>query len=129
MKLLEEIMNDADGALMIRDWLGHDGIPVHQQAAEYRAEICRTCPENRGFLWWEKMTKNPIAAGMRDYIAVKNEMTMRVKSEEDLHLCKVCLCCLPLKIWVPIAHVKAHTSDRVMKRLPDHCWIKKEIGV
>lgn len=110
----------------LKDWLGEGGTPVNSGLAAQRAVICRDCPENRAPLWWEKMTKEPIAAVIRSQLALKHDLNLAVEHEDDLHMCRVCGCCIRLKVWVPISHIKKHTSPEQLLKFPNWCWIRDE---
>lgn len=114
------------------DWLGEGGIPVSKDMAEHRASICisgfdggKPCPRNRSPKWWE-FAKEPIAEAILGTLEAKNAMDLHVSVEDDLHMCDVCGCCLPLKVWVPIHHVIKHSTEAQLAEFPAHCWIKKE---
>lgn len=113
------------------DWLGAGGIPVDSALAENRAQTCisgfggKPCPRNRSPKWWE-FAKEPIAQAILGTLEAKTTMNLRVSSEDNLHMCDVCGCCLPLKVWVPIHHVVQHSTAAELAEFPDHCWIKKE---
>lgn len=127
MTLLDEIRNDAAGAAILKDWLGDGGAPVAPVVAEARAMVCVNCPENRAPYWWEK-AKNSIADAIRAHLVVKQQSGLRVSHEDEIHMCRVCGCCLRLKVWVPIEHIKEHTTPETLAKLPSHCWLLKEIG-
>lgn len=107
---------------ILRDWLGEGGVPVDRRIAEHRAEICRQCPQNRHPLWWE-ISKQAIAETMRMTLEVKNGKLIYVDDESDLHMCRVCGCCLPLKVHVPLKHILDNTNPEMLAKFPDNCWI------
>jgi len=104
------------------DWLGDGGKAVEHSLAESRSKVCETCPENRAPLWWE-WALDPIADCIRNRLEVKNQMNMRVTNEERLNMCRVCGCCLRLKVHTPLRHIVDNT-DR--EKFPAHCWIRSE---
>lgn len=116
----------SDGAKIIIEWLGDGGEPVPIAIAQRRADICLGCPENAKKTMWSWLSA-PVARTVLTWIARKNEWKLTVEGEEDLGTCKICLCHMPTKVWTPIMHIKNHTDERMLNKLPDHCWVKNEI--
>lgn len=112
-------------AAIMRDWLGEGGIPVDPRIATHRAFICESCPENQHGKWWEQ-AKHSIAEVMRIHLEVKNSHYIDVPNEHKLNLCRVCGCCLPLKVHVPLKHILDNTGAEMLARFPENCWIPKE---
>lgn len=110
---------------VLHDWLGEGGVPVYQRQAEHRAAICIQCPENRHGKWWES-AKTAIANVIKDQLSAKNGANITVSTEEQLNLCAICGCCLPLKVHVPLHHILEHTDAATLARFPEMCWIRKE---
>lgn len=125
MKILNEIANDLAGVSLLHDWLGTGAVPVEHKLAEHRADICRTCTENVEPRWWERV-KVQVADIIKAELNIKNSMNVTVSGEDELHMCKICGCCIPLKVHTPITHIKEHTPPNTMKMFPVWCWIKKE---
>jgi len=130
-QIIMELRQTADGAAVLDDWLGEGGEPVPLHQAELRTTSCLTgdngkpCRFNRAPKWWEKMFKDPIAAAIRKHIAIKNQIGLHLSHEKDLHMCSRCGCCLLLKPFVPIEHIKAHHRPEI--EYPPYCWIAKEM--
>lgn len=123
---MEALRHTAEGISVLKDWLGSGAIPVSQEQAERRANICVNCPMNVEPLWWEK-SKELIAATIRRHLEVKNDMALTLPNEGALSMCRACGCAIPLKVWCPIEHIKENTSEATMKRFVPYCWIRKEI--
>lgn len=126
MNAIEEVRKTIDGIHILQAWFGEDGYPVEQDQANRRALVCENCPENRGALWWEKFSKDPIAQVIRIHLETKQKAKLTVPNEDNLHMCRICGCCLMLKVHVPIRFVAAHLNQEQLNRFPDYCWIKKE---
>lgn len=109
---------------VLTSWLGSGGKTIFKDEAELRAKICESCPLNVAPKWWEKITKDPIAEGMRMTLELKHGMNLSVSNEDSLGVCKVCGCCLPLKIWVPIEHIRNQVGN--LHDAPDFCWMKQK---
>lgn len=110
---------------VLKEWLGEGGAAVDRRIAEHRATICRECPENRHPKWWEH-TKHAIAEVIRMHLEVKNRTHIAVEDETNLHMCRVCGCCIPLKIHVPLKHILANTEPEMLAKFPLACWIPNE---
>lgn len=133
--MIEEIKRTALGASILAEWLGDGGVPVSHLKAERRAMACvmgndgKLCPHNgglkNGVSWWN-WAKDTIASTIRLSLGVKNRMKLKVASEDRLEMCKICGCALRTKIWVPIEHVRRHTTDEMRKQMPSFCWLKEE---
>ena len=97
---------------------------MFKDEADLRANICRSCPLNVAKKWWEKMTKDPIAEGMRMTLELKHGMNLSLPNEEELGVCRVCGCCIPLKVWTPIEHIQNQVGN--LHDAPDYCWMRKK---
>lgn len=128
MRLLDELRNDANGAAVLKDWLGEGGHPVEQSLAEKRALKCLACPEHHAGQWWET-AKDAIATTIKELLQIKHNLSLRLRDEDRLGMCKICGCCTRLKPWVPIKHIASHTPDDVRERYPtDTCWVANELA-
>ena len=111
---------------VLASWL-KDGAPVvSPELAEQRGEICSKCPLNTQSAWWEKISKDPIADTIREWIQIKDKMQIGVKAEQDLGMCRACGCCIRLKIWEPLHYILEHTSPEMMDKYIPECWVKTE---
>jgi hypothetical protein len=118
-------MNPAETAGILKDWLGDGCKPVHPGVAESRAKTCEVCPKNQDPRWWE-MAVDLVAGSIRQYIEHKNSLELSVPNESNLGMCRVCGCCLPLKVHVPLDHILKNTKTETLARFPENCWITKE---
>lgn len=132
MNPITELKNDITGLNALRDWLGDNGDPVHPMVAEFRAQRCMSgndgqpCPLNKGQGWIET-AKGAVADWIRKELELKNHMELSVTTESHLHVCTACGCYLPLKVWVPQHHVRAHTTKEHLKQMPSYCWVKCDL--
>lgn len=132
MSIIDEIRNDANGAALLADWLGDGGHTVDPGRADWRASVCaagslgQPCTNNVEPKWWERV-KNDVADAIKSELEIRNRIGLTVKHEGSIHMCKACGCCLPLKVHVPIEHIAKHTSQSVKDKLPQFCWMKKEM--
>lgn len=132
MKLLEEIRNDIEGLKLLKDWLGDGTDPVSQVRAEHRANACAfgdngmPCSMNREPNWWERF-KSSIAETIRSELELKHHLELKVSSEDALHMCAACGCCIKLKVWTPTEHIKAHLNEAQIAKTTSFCWMKKEL--
>lgn len=126
MNIVKELCQDIRAIPLLYDWLGKGGSPVDSSLSESRASVCRTCEHNVEPGWWEK-AKFAVAEVIRKELEIKNRMEIKVSCESELHMCRICGCCNPLKVHVPIEHVKEHTPAVIMQKFPPWCWIVKEL--
>ena len=115
----------AAGIGVLIDWLGGGGKPVDQAVAEHRANVCATCPKNDGGSWTSYFA-GKIADKIKKQLEIKHDLALRTSQDEKLTVCSACDCPLPLKVFTPLAHVLAHTSDEVKARLHPNCWVIHE---
>lgn len=135
MSLLEKLRQDVEGAKLLKDWFGDGGVPVSQIHSEHRADACvhgnggQPCSLNRAANWWNlhENAKNAVAQTIRSELELKNHLSLHVSSEDELHLCAACGCCLKLLVWTPAWRLKEHTTPEQLAMMPSFCWKKKEI--
>lgn len=123
--LVAAAKHTATGALILKDWLGAGGIPVPEDKAIDRSQACFECPKNWRGDWRTKVT-GAVAEKVLEQRRMKLQLDLTVPNEEQLGTCDVCLCHLPLKVWVPLLHILAHTSKELMADFPSNCWIPLE---
>jgi len=124
MSVLEEIKHDAVGLAIIKEWLGDGGKPVDRHLAEHRATICLCCPFNVKTAL--SAFKQPVADAIKSHLEVKDKSGVSTEYDADLFTCRLCSCQINLKIWTPFEHLRAHTTDNELKKLPVFCWLRKE---
>lgn len=112
----------ATGVGILLDWLGEGGQPVDLPLAETRAKVCVGCPQNQKGDWLALFTE-PVANKIRQQVSIKNEMELKTSVDDELKVCKACLCPLPLKVFVPIEQILKHTSEETKAKLDPRCWI------
>lgn len=126
MNLLSEFRNDAAGAAIIKEWLGDGGSSVTQQRADGRVNIClNQCTEHRPERWWD-FAKDAIADIIKKWLLTKAKTPLRLTREEEAGMCRICGCCLRLKAWTPIEHIKHHTPLETLDMYPSYCWVVSE---
>jgi len=125
MRFVTELKNDLAALGTLRDWLGEGMNPVTANQAEFRATICANCPLNEKGDWWNQIT-SMIASGIKNQIELKTRLKLKTKFDAELGNCKACGCALPLKVHVPMVHIKANTPLDTMAKFDPHCWITHE---
>lgn len=128
MSLLSAIRHTSAGAAILTDWLGEGGVPVSQGQSNARADVCAICPENRAPGWWNYHA-DAIASWIRRCLAIKNDLGYRVDKEDLLAMCRKCGCSNPLKVHVPISHIRRHITDKQLLDYPPYCWQRKELAI
>lgn len=106
---------------MRASWLGDGGQPVPLAQANARAAICFTCPRHgTNRVKWEALSST-----VADQLRLKLGLDLHVDRESELHVCGVCDCYLPLKVWTPLEHILTSSDTR---GLPRECWIITEFA-
>lgn len=113
------------GVKTLADWVGDGANPVSPSIAQARTDTCLVCPRNKAGNWMARLAAG-IATAIKEQVAVKADMGLKVENEEKLLTCAACNCFLPLKVWVPIETIKGDMSESQMGRLHKDCWILKE---
>jgi len=114
----------AAGVAVLVEWLGNGAKPVDHVLADKRASVCATCPKNDGGDFTKYFTQ-PIADKIRTQLEIRGDLQLHTPHDEKLTICSACDCPLKLKVWVPLEHVLAHTSEETKTRLDTRCWILK----
>lgn len=127
---VDRLENFTAGVGVVLDWLGDSLEPVAPELAEKRAAVCadhegKPCPEN-GRPDFIQRIEGWAASGVKELINLANDMRLSTSKDDMLHHCQICDCALKLKVWCKMEHILAHTSERVMAELPEHCWIKRK---
>lgn len=128
----------AVGSKILKDWLGEGGIPVAQELAQQRADVCikgdrdkdgnpMRCRFNQEGHFVAKLTAF-IAKAIHDQRREKLRMGLRVNGEENLQTCACCSCHLALKVHVSYDVIAARTLEPEWKQFPAFCWMLKEGG-
>ena len=71
MNIRDEIINDIEGAQVLKDWWGGSLNPVSQSQADHRSISCvrgnngKKCPRNKEPKWWERHLKLPVAKAIK----------------------------------------------------------------
>lgn len=110
---------------MRSSWVGEGLDPVVPERANSRAAICENCPRHERRPFYEVLTAIACAE-IQSQLSVKRQMNLKVENEDKLHICGVCSCYLPLKVWVPIQHIEVSTEPGT--EFAPGCWIPKEIA-
>ncbi len=105
------------------EWFGNDLLPVEVTLAEKRALICSKCPKNDPDPTLFQRIGAVAAEKLRKLIEFKHNLSLRTSVDDKLHTCSSCDCHLPLKIWTPLKHVLAITSEETKAKLHPDCWI------
>ena len=121
MSLMNRIASIDRGVEVISNWIGEGATTVTPTLAQKRADICLQCPQNKD---GSKMIE-AIAVAIKKHLNVKNQIGLRVKGEKSLKECGVCLCCLRLKVWVPIDYIRRQMMDgeeEMFRTANQECW-------
>lgn len=125
-------MSLPSGMAVLVDWLGEGGSPVDPMVAAFRAQRClignngQPCPKNAELNWWDRV-KHQIADWIKAELELKARMALHLAEDGKLGMCRVCGCCLQLKVWTPAKHIREHTTPEKLAEFPEYCWIKREL--
>ena len=118
MNILDQVKNIPNGIQTVVSWLGEGAIPVAQELAQKRTDICNTCPNN--------VHGNPIiesvAEAIRKTVEIKNDLGLRTAGNKKLGTCSVCACALKLKVHVDIGVIRRSMTTDDLAKFPDFCW-------
>lgn len=120
MNLTERASQIVNGAKVLVDWIGHGGVTVDTEIAQFRADICLKCPMNvRDWPFLES-----VATAIKKQIGLKNHLQLRVTGEKGLHFCSGCGCVNKLKIWLPLEKILPEPEER--GNFDERCWLLTE---
>lgn len=119
------IKNAVAGVGALLDWLGDGMMPVGQELADKRGGTCAGCPKNAGGDLLQKL-EAAAASVLRQQIEIRKDMKLRTQFDSRLRTCLACDCWTQLKVWVPFAHIEAHTRPEIWKQLHPTCWMLTE---
>ena len=120
--LFDRVASIPRGVETIKNWLSEGGVPVSQELAQSRADICLQCPKNNA----GSILTQTVAEAVRRHVEVKNHLGLRVEGEKKLGECSVCLCQLRLKVWVPLSIVRKQMTPEEFENFPTPCWQREE---
>lgn len=123
--IIETVKQLSTGAQTLTDWLGEGAMPVSPKLAGKRANTCRKCPLNGSGNWLQRLA-SAVAGVVKQQVELKNEMSLHVKNEDELGICSACGCAIQLKVWVPLETILQDTTQEVMAKLHEKCWITAE---
>lgn len=117
------VKHAVDGAFALADLFGPKEKPVEKPLAEWRAFICRHCPQNVTQGWQERFTD---AAGriVRRMLSFAKDASLVTEHDAQIGACAACKCPLKLKVWAPLDFILEKTGEDVLERMPETCWIK-----
>lgn len=123
MSIFDRVKHMADGASIIREWLGEGGQTVPYEQAQSRAVTCIACPKNQVDA---APATDAIARAIRRHLEVQNDLQLRVNGEKSLGECSVCHCQTKLLIWCPLEVIKRRMEAGELEKHPTQCWKRTE---
>lgn len=120
MNFFERASQLISGAKTLTDWLGAGGMPVGNELAQSRADVCLKCPMN--VKDWDMIES--IADAIKKQVELKNHLNLRVDGEKSLHICSACGCVMRLKVHVPLRLCLPEANER--DKYHPSCWILSE---
>lgn len=129
---MNELSAIKNGANTLLDWGEKGFVPVEHSVAQARSDVCSKSHKNKRCPYNEKKTidfTSPAAAAIKSHIESKNAMKLSVDGEENLKVCMICRCWLPLKVWTPMETLLACTPVEVLNDFKvkwPKCWMITE---
>ena len=120
MTLRERATQAKHGLKIWAEWLGNDKHPVEVELAQARANVCLACPLNQP----GNIAVEAVALAIRQQLALKKHLQLRVQGEKILRTCSACSCPLRLKIWEQLSRVLPEPSE--WDKYWESCWLKTE---
>jgi hypothetical protein len=106
--------------------------PVARELADKRAAVCAVCPENdtqnRIYAYFVKTA----AAEIMSIIGALQDVDISLTEPKKVGICKVCLCPLKAKCFVPEETVRQKIPKEVhadLAKITTPCWIKDILGL
>lgn len=118
------VRNMGIGAGNLLAW-SDSGKVVPKEQAEARATVCAGCNQN-GKGDWRTFFTEPAAMLLSRQLSAKNSMKLETTKDDQLGVCEVCACPLPLKVWSPLEYALRKMSDKAKSELPEWCWMRTE---
>jgi hypothetical protein len=109
------------GTLTIGTWLAKGRKFVEQEQADSRASVCAGCPENVEPQGCTNCNLSTLHEAVRSLIGSRS-----TAYNDRLKACKVCLCDLRSKVWLPHEALWPHMTEAQKAALPPFCWLIKE---
>lgn len=121
------IIRVAQGAGPILEWFSSGRPAVDPPIAEKRAATCADCPQNTknrpgddsALQWFVEQAGRVIAKGLE----ARQDLKLETSKDEDLKVCKACLCPMRTKVHCPLDIVLHHLKPEVRADLDPGCWI------
>lgn len=114
------------GIGLLLEWLGTGLTPVDGKTANARALVCSACEFNQEPKGLQAAYEK-VADGLKALMSARKEMKLTTNYDDRLETCALCDCRMSLKVFTPTAHIREHTSEAMLKSLPQWCWVKKEL--
>lgn len=127
---LKTLGHSITGAHTLADWLPN-AQPVAPELSEQRASICASCPKNSENVPnhkgnWLNLFTEYASRLVRRQLQERKKLNLSTSKDDQLGLCLICECPLPLKLHVPHGTIVNNLRQGDYEKLPDHCWIKTE---
>lgn len=123
--LLQKSQHVVAGAETVVDFVRKDEA-VAPEISQRRAEVCAPCRFNTEGDLLSFFTRQASEAIRKALEIVRGE-NLTTTRDGKLGVCSVCDCPLRLKVHFPIERIKQKMPQEVREKLPEWCWIVKEL--
>lgn len=107
--------------VLARHFFANGGVKVPAALAESRASVCASCPHNVA----REDCNGCNLGALRDQV-VRVIGSEKTSKDEELKVCRLCLCENRAKVWVGIKSIWPSLTAEEKAALPVHCWVKQE---
>ena len=127
------------GLSVLAEWAGSGLELVPTEQAQARLRVCtdtewtdasgrkhKGCPHNSVSEAWHLLTK-PVAQATLKLLGLRRKMNLALSGDKRAGTCKICLCSLRLKVFVPTETIAEETDEELLKEMPVYCWQRVEI--
>jgi hypothetical protein len=111
---------------IIKRWTDSDALPVDDDTARKRADVCLTNNEGKPCVQYRRQPTCWSCGAI--YAVIKNLLGVsRAGNLEKLHVCGICRCAIGTIAYCNIKVLAESTKRDSLTLYPDGCWKRKEL--
>ena len=127
LRLLQKLKNVAEAPSVIVDFIKSKDEAVDKTLSTLRAKTCVECDYNEKSKSLLDIFTVSASEAIRKTLEVARGWNLKTEHDENLGVCDACHCPLKFKVHMPILHIRNKMPAEIHERLPEWCWIRKEI--
>lgn len=117
----------ASGSPVIIDFIKSKEEAVPISLSNTRAGICAGCEFNDRNKSLLDMFTTSTSEAIRKTLELARGWNLKTDHDDRLGVCTRCYCPLKFKVHIPMEHISPKVTDEIWERLPNWCWIRREI--